>query len=115
MIFHPFILVALTVFLGLMSAIILKDTCEKNLSLEIMCLIFIVVFFINTLRFLIWGYIHKRHPVSLSYPYGSVFFPLILLIGHFHYAEPLSIQKLVASIFIMLGVAILTTEGDDNL
>ncbi|HEB27820.1 MAG TPA: hypothetical protein ENI05_08605 [Porticoccus sp.] len=108
MISNPIFAVTVTVILGLMSAVSLKTaSSQPEDSWQIISLLFFAVLFVNGLRFVIWGYVHKRHPVSLSYPLGSTFFPLVLLIGHFIYGEPVSAQKLVGAAIIMLGVAML--------
>jgi multidrug transporter EmrE-like cation transporter len=108
---HPLVVVTATVLLGLVSAVLLKEaSSQQNMSQLIMALIFFAVLFVNSLRFVLWGHVHKRHPISLSYPLGSLFFPMILLVGYFYYGEPVTVQKLVASVIIMLGVGILTIE-----
>lgn len=115
MISHPLIVVTATVLLGLISAVLLKEASVRpDLSWLVMGLVFLAVMFVNGLRFALWGYVHKRHPVSLSYPLGSIFFPMILLVSHFYYGELVTTQKLVASAIIMLGVGILTIDEEGN-
>jgi drug/metabolite transporter (DMT)-like permease len=70
-----------------------------------------LVLFVNGLRFLLWGFIYRAHPVSNTYPLGSMIFPLILIVGHHWYDEPFTALKVIASLMIMAGVAILST-GD---
>lgn len=114
--FGPLLAVTAAVFLGLISAVILKEaSASTELSLSFIILVIVVVVIVNGARFVIWGYIHRKHPISLSYPLGSIFFPLILVIGHFYYGDPISIPKIIGSIVIMIGVALLVIEeaGDD--
>jgi len=112
---HPLFAVTVTVVLGLVSAILLKEAAARPaLSWMMMALFFMGVMSVNAFRFLIWGYVHKRHPISLSYPLGSVFFPLILILSHFYYGEPISTNKFIASLIIMLGVGIIGLEEKDE-
>lgn len=111
MISHPLPMVAITVMLGIVSAVLLKEaSSQAHLSWLAICLFFVAVMVVNGLRFVLWGWVHKRHPISLSYPLGSIFFPMILFVGHYFYGEPVTAQKLLASVIIMIGVGILTAE-----
>lgn len=105
----PLLAVSGTVVLGLMSGVLLKEASSRpDLPPAFVALAFLAVLGVNGLRFLLWNRVHKHHPVSLSYPLGSVFFPMILLVDHFFYGGPMTPLKIVASLVIMAGVGLLT-------
>lgn len=105
---HPFVLVFFTVVLGLVSAAALKEASQfHNMSLPILLVIVFVVIFVNGLRFMVWGYVHKKYPLSSSYPISSLFFPAILIMSY-GYGETVGIQKVLGAALISLGVAYLT-------
>jgi drug/metabolite transporter (DMT)-like permease len=111
----PIFAVTVTVILGLMSAVLLKiASAQMHPYWLSVGLIFLAVMCVNFLRFIIWGHIHNRHPVSLSYPLGSIFFPLLLLVSHFLFGETVTEQKLIASLIIMIGVALGTTGAEEQ-
>ena len=105
---HALMLVLITVILGLISAWFLKEAAQKqNISLLILLLTITVVATVNAGRFLLWGYIHRHYPISISYPLNSAFFPLILLMGYY-YGEVISLKEIVGVMLITFGVALLT-------
>mgnify|MGYP000350828411 CR=1 FL=1 len=111
----PLLPVLATVLLGLISAVSLKSAATFNELNLLMLFFFGLAIATNFIRFLIWGIVHKKHPISLSYPLASIFFPLILLVGHFYYGDPITTTKIIGVIFIMLGVAILiSSESKKN-
>ncbi len=113
----PFVLVLVTVVLGLMSAWALNEAArEKNISMVMLMFVLGAVAVVNAARFFIWGFIHKRYPISMSYPLNSMFFPLIFVMGYF-YGEAVSMQKILGIIFITTGVSMITfrsTPGERN-
>lgn len=109
MISHPLVVVTATVLLGLLSAILLKEAASlQGLSWLVMGLFFGAVMFVNGLRFVLWGVAHRRHPISLTYPLSSLFFPLIFFVSHFFYGEPVTLNKIIGVVLIVLGVAVIT-------
>jgi drug/metabolite transporter (DMT)-like permease len=111
---NPIFAVTITVGLGLASALLLKAASSlQQHSWHIIGLLFLAALFVNGLRFAIWGHVHKKHPISLSYPLASTFFPLILLVGHFIYDEPFRGQQVVGAIIIMFGVGMLALDKRD--
>lgn len=108
----PLIAVVGTVLLGLASASLLKEASSiPDIPLWLAALFLGSVLAVNLGRFVLWGYVHKRFPVSMSYPLSGIFFPLVLLLGHLAYGEPLTLGKLVGSVVIMLGVGMLLAKG----
>ena len=69
-------------------------------------LIFGVVFQIIAL--LVWIYVLKKVDVSYAYPFISVGFVFVIVMGHFIYNEPISAMKMFGCLVICLGVFILS-------
>jgi drug/metabolite transporter (DMT)-like permease len=100
-----------SVFLGLISAWCLKEVAQQQVvSLPILILILGIVITLNLGRFMIWGYIHKRYPLSFSYPINSLFFPAILIMGYY-YGESINIPQILGCILITSGVVVLAYMG----
>lgn len=100
-----------SVFLGLISAWCLKEVAQKQvISLFMLALILGIVIAVNAGRFLLWGYIHKRYPLSFSYPINSLFFPAILIMGYY-YGESINMSQILGCILITSGVAVLAYVG----
>lgn len=107
------LLVLITVMLGLASAFILKEAAlNQDLTAVHLILIFGIVAAVNGIRFIVWGYIHRRYPLGFSYPITSMFFPLILVMGYF-YGEPITLMKLFGVVLIASGTAVLAYENSD--
>lgn len=105
------VLVLGTVILGLISAWWLKEAANnQNISLSALIVVIGVVVGVNVARFLIWGYVHKHYPLSLSYPLNSLFFPSILIMAYF-YGEPVDGLQILGVVLITAGVAVLASQG----
>lgn len=108
---HPIFIVTVTVWLGLASALVLKEAANyNNLTLLLGAVVLAVILALNAMRFVLWGMVYKKHPVSNTYPLGATIFPLILIVGHYRYEESASPHKIVASLMIMAGVAVLSAK-----
>jgi multidrug transporter EmrE-like cation transporter len=109
----PLGMVLITVLLGIISATALKTASMQEAPLWV-TILFVTAIAANFARFIIWGWVHKRYPVSASYPLASIFFPIILAVGHFFYGDPLNYWKIAGAILIMLGVGLLVREEQAN-
>jgi drug/metabolite transporter (DMT)-like permease len=67
-------------------------------------------------RFLLWGAMHQRYPLSLSYPVNALIFPLIVLMA-WGYGEPVSSDQAIGAILVSAGVflALLAAPADEPL
>ena len=111
---QAFLLVFSTVILGLISAWWLKEAADsQDVSLLALSLVIGIVLVVNFARFLIWGYVHKRYPISFSYPLNSMFFPSILVMAYF-YGEPVNINQVLGVGLITAGVAVLAYQGRNS-
>lgn len=103
-----------SVILGLISAWCLKEASQqKDISISSLVLVMCIVVGVNVGRFLLWGYIHKHYPLSLSYPINSLFFPFIFIMGYY-YGESISLYQILGVVLITSGVAILAYEGKND-
>jgi len=108
------ILVLISIALGIVSALCLNEIAQKqHISFVVLVVVIGIAVLVNAGRFLLWGYIHKHYPISLSYPLNSLFFPLIFIIGYF-YGEPVNNSQILGVILITSGVAILSYDGKNN-
>lgn len=54
-------------------------------------------------RFVVWGYAHRRYPLSLTYPLSSLFFPAMLGVSYL-FGEPVTGWKVAGTALITTGV-----------
>ena len=107
------LLVSIAVALNLLSAIILKEAADlKHSTALIIMSILTLLVVLNLLRVLLWGAIHRRFPLSDSYPLTSIFFPMILVISALRYEEPITWGKIVGTLFIVLGIVVHMIHSD---
>ena len=58
-------------------------------------------------RGIIWSLVLRRHPVSRVYPFLALSYPLILIISLVFFDEPLSAGKVMGSLLILTGAALM--------
>ncbi|AWV06414.1 hypothetical protein [Marilutibacter maris] len=105
-------LVAASVIMQLLSALVLKITpaLDPGHALTVMlCLVLVLV--LNVARFFVWGSIHRRFPISVAYPTSALFFPGILVMAWW-FGEPIGPFQVAGAMVVMLGVALLVSEGE---
>ncbi len=101
-------IVTLTVVLQLAAAALLKQAALlSHLGLWLPVALIGVALAIHGLRFLLWGYAHRRWPLSMTYPMTAVFFPTIIVMA-LAYGEPIHITQVIGGLLIASGVAWLT-------
>ena len=63
------------------SSLILNYAAKQNFHMfSIMALgLIALAILVNVLKFVFWGYLHKRFDLSKTYPLTAIFFPLIFL------------------------------------
>lgn len=102
--------VTLTVLLQLVGAALLKQaSLSVPLGLLLPAVLILAAFGVQGLRFLLWGYAHRRWPLSLTYPLTAVFFPLLIALAAF-YGEPVAAQQWLGGLCITAGVAWLSFQ-----
>lgn len=101
-------MVTLTVLLQLGAAALLKQAAlVAPQGLLIPAALIGVALAIHALRFLLWGYVHRRWPLSHTYPMTAIFFPLIIVMAVF-YGEPIHANQVLGGLLIAGGVGWLT-------
>lgn len=104
----PLALVGVAVLLNVAAAVILKLlTIYPSNGSALIGIGILIVIGLNGARFLLWGGIHRRFPLSRTYPLTALFFPLILLVAYL-FGEPVRLQQIGGTILICLGVVVLT-------
>lgn len=105
--------VTVTVLLQLLGAAFLKQaTLSVHVGLWLPALFIVAAFGVQGVRFLLWGYAHKRWPLSVTYPMTAVFFPMLIALAAF-YGEQVTAAQWLGGFLITGGVAWLTFQGQD--
>jgi len=107
----PLALVTMTVLLQLTGAALLKQaTLEVHLGLVITAVFIAAAFGMQGARFLLWGYAHRRWPLSMTYPMTAIFFPLLIALAML-YGEQVALHQWLGGLLISAGVAWITFKG----
>ena len=102
-----YILVFLTVIITILSSLLLDYAAEINEKLNIFVLGIIgVAFTLNIVKFVVWGWIHKKFEVSKSYPLISIFFPLIFIVAYLKGDADFSATKIFGVVLIVAGLIV---------
>lgn len=64
-------------------------------------------------RFVVWGEMHKRYPLSLAYPASALFFPLVLVLAWF-YGETVTRANIAGAALVTLGVVLCLLGNPDE-
>jgi len=100
----PLTVVLLAVALQVAGALVLKTLADLDaVRLALVVLGVALVAVLNGLRFLAWGYAHKRYPLSATYPLASVFFPVMLGVA-WAYGDPIRWTQVLGTGLITAGV-----------
>lgn len=98
------LIVLAAVLLQVVAAVLLKEMADRpELPLMLVAMGIGVVGVLGGTRFLIWGYAHRRYPLSHSYPLSSMFFPLMLAVA-WAYGDPVHLTQLLGTGLITVGV-----------
>jgi drug/metabolite transporter (DMT)-like permease len=57
-------------------------------------------------RFVVWGAMHKRFPVSVAYPATALFFPCVVTLAYI-YGERVTAPQAMGAVLVSLGVLLL--------
>ena len=69
---------------------------------------------LNLCRFVVWGYTHRRYPLSHTYPLTALFFPCVLTLSWFH-GDAIGPWRLVGTLLITIGALALGTGARTEL
>lgn len=105
------VIVGATVVLQLGAAYILDVAASRQGGFDIVVGVIIgTAIALQGVRFLLWGYAHRRYPLSHTYPMTALFFPFILLISYLR-GDSVGAWQLVGTFIIALGVGLMSIDG----
>lgn len=105
-------LTLLNVCMQLASALLLKlapPFAPRHLAL--LGLVMAGVLALNVARFVLWGSLHRRFPISLAYPASALFFPGILAMA-WAFGERVGLPQLAGAALVLVGVGLLLSDRD---
>jgi hypothetical protein len=107
--------VLITVLMTVATALLMGHASNARPPMLILLAAVIApVIVINMAKFWLWGWIHRRYPLSQTYPVSALFFPLIYVITLWTGEARLESAKIVAIILIVGGVALLQAPRDEK-
>lgn len=99
------IAVLFTVLLTFLTSVILSEAASRvELFSFIGFVIISIVFFLNIVKFIAWGWLNRRYDLSKTYPLTATFFPIIFIYAVTIGEAELTMQKVVGLIVILLGL-----------
>lgn len=106
-------LVMVNIVLQLVNASLIKyASTHLHAQLIWLGLLLGLVLVLSFGRFVVWGAMHKRFPVSLAYPATALFFPCLVVLAWL-YGETVSTAQIIGATLVTLGVlALLRSPGN---
>lgn len=112
-------LVALNIGLQLVNAALIKFAAGLSAGqLGWIAGVLALVTGLSVGRFVVWGAMHKRFPVSVAYPATALFFPCLVAVAA-AFGEPVSATQITGAGIVTMGVLLLLlpsrTGQDESL
>lgn len=105
-------LVLINVTMQLCSAWLLKLAPPFDAATLLpICLILGAVLALNVTRFVVWGFMHRRFPLSVAYPASALFFPGVLVMAWW-FGETVGPAQVAGAALVLVGVALLLSDKD---
>jgi drug/metabolite transporter (DMT)-like permease len=115
---RPALLVVLTlanVSMQLASALLLKLAPEPASGRFVWIGVLLGgVLALNVMRFVVWGAVHARFPLSVAYPASALFFPGIVAMAWW-FGEQVGPAQIAGAALVMTGVVILLSERETGV
>ena len=111
----PLAMVLGTVVIQLLAAAVLSYAAGRGqhfLSVLVLTAI-VVALVLNAIRFLAWGYLHHRFPLSHVYPLTAMFFPCVLILASLR-GESITTPQIIGTLLITSGSFLMATTVDDK-
>ena len=103
------------VSLQLLAAKLVKDASDLPPSRPFaLALLLGIVLALAAVRFMVWGEMHKRYPLSLAYPASALFFPLVMVLAWL-YGEAVTPAKMAGSMLVTFGVMLCVVGNPDEV
>lgn len=104
---YRYIAVFISVALTIGTALILRAaTSFDDTQIIIISMLIGAAFFVNVLKFLLWGWLNKRYDLSKTYPLTVIFFPLIYVVSHYVDDTPFTAQKTLGILIVIVGLIV---------
>lgn len=101
------VFVFITLIFMLVGSVINKTIAVKYVDVSVRRFLdplFVLGYVIIVTRGFSWLFALRKLPLSKAYPFLSLSFPLVVVIGYFFFEEPITWGKTIGSLFILLGV-----------
>jgi drug/metabolite transporter (DMT)-like permease len=109
--------VGINIALQLTNATLIKFASNLSpLQLGLIAGVLVSVAILSFGRFVVWGAMHKRFPVSLAYPASALFFPCLVAVAA-AFGEPVSAAQILGAGLVTAGVLLLllpSRSGQDE-
>lgn len=100
-------LVGLNIVLQLVNASLIKYASRLSVTqLVLVGAVLALVAILSISRFVVWGALHKRFPMSLTYPATALFFPCLVGIAA-AYGEHVATPQWIGACLVASGVMLL--------
>jgi multidrug transporter EmrE-like cation transporter len=108
--------VMVTVLMSISTALLLDYAAGRQPApLSLLAIVIAPVIGINIAKFGLWGWIHRRYPLSQTYPASTIFFPLIYGIALWTGEAHLESAKIVGVALIVCGIWFLQFGREEKL
>lgn len=108
----PYVLLIICLFLMVFGQVMNKKGTEVN---SIINIFYIIGYVSLIVRGILWIYVIKKLPISFAYPFMSLSFVLILLPSTLYFKESISINNIIGSLIIILGIVFISrNSAGDN-
>ncbi len=102
--FGPAMLVGLTSIINIVAGVILKEAgTADNIAIQLSGLA--VAGLLGVGQFVIWRKAHQRYPLSLTYPFTALTFPMALGVAVL-YGESVGLWQVAATLLVAAGVIV---------
>ena len=106
--------VAGNVALQLLAAKLVKDAAAlPPAQIFALAMLLGIILALSAARFLVWGMMHKRYPLSLAYPASALFFPLVMVLAWF-YGETITPTNIAGAALVTAGVVLCVLGNPDE-
>jgi drug/metabolite transporter (DMT)-like permease len=104
-------LVMASIVLQLINASLIKyASTQMQAQYAWLAFLLAVVIALSFGRFMLWGAMHKRFPVSLAYPATALFFPCLVVLA-WVYGETVSTAQMLGAALVTSGVLVLLSPA----
>lgn len=100
--FRPAFLIGFASILNVAAGVVLKEA-GKSTVLWFLLAGLAIAGLIGIGQFLLWSRAHQRYPLSLTYPFTGLTFPIALVVSKL-YKEPVTFVHILATLLIAVGV-----------